>query len=77
MAETERKRPPVVPEGLGLGLREAEATRWGMVALMVLNVPIVSMSITVLKALELRPEMGAMKLPAAPALGGWGLATGS
>lgn len=48
-----------------------------MVALMVLKVPMVSMSMTVLKALGLRPERGAMKLPAAPALGmgvsvGWG-----
>jgi hypothetical protein len=38
---------------------------------MVLKVPMVSISMTVLKALGLRPEMGAMKLPAAPAL--WGL----
>jgi hypothetical protein len=37
---------------------------------MVLKVPMVSISMTVLKALGLRPEMGAMKLPAAPALGG-------
>lgn len=39
-----------------------------MVALKVLNVPKVSMSITVLKAFGLIPERGAMKLPAAPAL---------
>ena len=51
------------------GLRLAEATRCEMVALMVLKVPRVSMSMTVLKALGERLEMGAMKLPAAPALG--------
>ena len=56
------------PEGLGLGLRAADWTRCGTVALRVLKVPMVSMSMTVLKALGLRPEMGAMKLPAAPAL---------
>lgn len=37
-------------------------------ALMVLYVPSTSMSMTVLNALELRPSMGEMKLPAAPAL---------
>ena len=51
-------------------MREAEATRWGMVALRVLKVPRVSISMTVLKALGERPAMGATKLPAAPALEG-------
>ena len=37
-------------------------------ALTVLNVPIVSISMTDLKPLGDRPEMGATKLPAAPAL---------
>ena len=39
-----------------------------MVALKVLKDPIVSMSITVLKAFAERLARGAMKLPAAPAL---------
>jgi hypothetical protein len=39
-----------------------------MVALMVLNVPRVSISMTALKALGERADKGAMKLPAAPAL---------
>lgn len=49
-----------------------------MVAFMVLKVPRVSMSMTVLKALAESPEIGAMKLPAAPALkkGGGGLVRG-
>ena len=70
MAETDRNRPAVEPDGCGVGLplRRAESTRYGIVALMVLKVPRVSMSITVLKALGERPEMGEMKLPAAPAL---------
>lgn len=37
-------------------------------ALTVLNVPMVSISITDLKPLGDRPDMGATKLPAAPAL---------
>ena len=40
----------------------------------VLKVPRVSISMTVLKALGLRPAMGATKLPAAPAL--WDLLVG-
>lgn len=60
--------PPV--EGLValLGLRRAEASRWGMVALKVLKEPRVSISKTVRKALEERFESGERKFPAAPAL---------
>jgi hypothetical protein len=42
--------------------------RYGTVALMVLKVPIVSMSMTDLNPFGLRAERGEMKLPAAPAL---------
>jgi len=51
-----------------LGFFFAEMTSCGMVALKVLNEPMVSMSITVLKALAERPSRGEMKFPAAPAL---------
>lgn len=63
-------RPPVAtwPGGGGLGFRAADSTRYGMVALIVLNVPIVSISITDLKPLGERPARGTTKLPAAPAL---------
>lgn len=65
-----RIRPPVPtwPAGGGLGLRSADSTRYGAVALTVLKVPMVSISMTVLKPLGDRPLMGATKLPAAPAL---------
>jgi hypothetical protein len=61
-------RPPV--EGLvgELGWAEADFRREGRVALSVLKEPSVSISRTVRKALEERPESGAMKFPAAPAL---------
>jgi hypothetical protein len=62
----------VVPWRLGLGLRDAEAIRCGMVALRVLKVPMVSISMTALKALGESPAIGATKLPAAPALLGSG-----
>ena len=68
VADTERNRPPVSPDGFGLGFRAADSIRYGIVALIVLKVPMVSISMTVLKALGLSPDMGAMKLPAAPAL---------
>ncbi len=58
----------MTPEGDGLACLAADATRWGIVAFTVLKVPIVSMSMTALKALGESAEMGAMKLPAAPAL---------
>ena len=61
-------RPPVegfVPVFL---LLKADVIRWGSVAFNVLKDPMVSMSITVLNALADKPEMGAMKFPAAPAL---------
>lgn len=63
-------RPPVPtwPAGGGFGFRSADSTRYGAVALTVLNVPMVSISITDLKPLGDRPDMGATKLPAAPAL---------
>ncbi len=41
-----------------------------MVALTVLKVPIVSISMTVLNPFGLSAEIGEMKLPAAPQLGG-------
>lgn len=61
-------RPPV--EGLvaELGWVEADFRREGSVALRVLKEPSVSISSTVRKALEERPESGAIKFPAAPAL---------
>lgn len=61
-------RPPV--EGLVpvLGFFAADFMSSGTVALRVLKEPIVSMSITVLKAFAERPSMGEMKFPAAPAL---------
>lgn len=63
-------RPPVptCPAGGGFGFRAADSTRYGAVALTVLNVPMVSISITDLKPLGDRPDMGATKFPAAPAL---------
>ena len=61
-------RPPVEELVPLLGLAEADLRRGGRVALRVLKDPMVSMSITVLKALAERPEMGETKLPAAPAL---------
>lgn len=67
-AETKIIRPPV--EGLVpvFGFFFADMRSCGMVALKVLKEPMVSMSRTVLKALAERPERGAMKFPAAPAL---------
>jgi hypothetical protein len=61
-------RPPV--DGLVpvLGFFEADVMRYGRVALRVLKEPMVSMSMTVLKALADKPAIGATKLPAAPAL---------
>lgn len=61
-------RPPVEGFVPVFGFAAADFTRWGMVALKVLKEPIVSMSITVLKALAERPASGEMKFPAAPAL---------
>ena len=61
-------RPPV--EGLSpvFGFLAADLISSGTVALRVLKEPIVSISITVLKAFEDNPSIGARKLPAAPAL---------
>jgi hypothetical protein len=61
-------RPPVEGFVPSLGLLDAEVMRWGRVALRVLKEPRVSISRTVRKALDERPEMGDKKLPAAPAL---------
>ena len=60
--------PPVDELVAEFGYFFADIRSWGSVALRVLNDPIVSMSITVLKALADRPEIGARKFPAAPAL---------
>ena len=60
--------PPVEAFVPVLGFLEADVMRWGRVAFNVLKEPIVSISITVLKALADKPEIGAMKFPAAPAL---------
>lgn len=51
------------------GLAAADFMSAGRVALRVLKEPIVSISRTVRKAFEERPEIGEIKLPAAPALG--------
>ena len=61
-------RPPV--EGLipVFGFAEADLMRCGRVAFSVLKEPRVSISRTVLKALDERPEIGERKFPAAPAL---------
>lgn len=59
--------PPVRPFEFPLFLA-ADSMRYGIVALTVLYVPSTSMSITALKPLLVRPEIGATKLPAAPAL---------
>ncbi len=62
-------RPPVeglVPVFL---FAAADFIKHGRVDFRVLKDPRVSMSSTVLKALEERAEMGEMKFPAAPALG--------
>jgi hypothetical protein len=61
-------RPPVEGFVPLLGFFDAEVMRWGRVALRVLKDPRVSISRTVRKALDERPEMGDRKLPAAPAL---------
>lgn len=61
-------RPPVETQSAVFGCLAADFMRWGSVALRVLNEPSVSISRTVRKALEDRPEMGDRKLPAAPAL---------
>lgn len=70
VAEMKIMRPPV--EGLVpvFGFAAADFMRWGRVALRVLNEPRVSISKTVLNAFEDRPEIGATKFPAAPALEG-------
>ena len=49
---------------------DADSNRLGRVALRVLYDPRTSISMTVLKALELNCVIGARKLPAAPALSG-------
>jgi hypothetical protein len=50
------------------GFAAADFMSAGRVALRVLKEPIVSISRTVRNAFEDRPEIGDMKLPAAPAL---------
>lgn len=61
-------RPP--DEGFTpvFGFLAADSRRWGSVALRVLKEPRVSISRTVLKALEESPEIEDRKFPAAPAL---------
>lgn len=68
MAEINIIRPPV--DGLVpvFGFFAADFMSSGMVALSVLKEPMVSISMTVLKAFEESPSIGARKLPAAPAL---------
>ncbi len=68
VAEIKMIRPPV--EGLVpvFGFLAADLMSSGTVALRVLKEPIVSISMTVLKAFEESPSIGAKKLPAAPAL---------
>jgi len=61
-------RPPVLVLDVVFGFLFAEFRRYGRVALRVLKDPMVSMSSTVLKAFADRPEIGARKFPAAPAL---------
>lgn len=61
-------RPPVVVFVVVFGFLAAELRRCGSVAFRVLKEPRVSISITVLKAFAERLEIGARKLPAAPAL---------
>lgn len=68
MAETKIIRPPVEGFVPVLGFLLAEIRSWGMVAFKVLKDPSVSISSTVLKALDERPEIGDKKFPAAPAL---------
>jgi hypothetical protein len=60
--------PPVDELEAEFGYFFAEIRSCGRVALRVLKDPMVSMSITVLKAFADRPEIGARKFPAAPAL---------
>lgn len=61
-------RPPVEGFVPVLGFLLADFRSSGKVALRVLKEPIVSMSMTVLKAFEERPDIGEIKFPAAPAL---------
>ncbi len=61
-------RPPVEELVPVLGFLAADFMSSGTVAFRVLNEPIVSMSITVLKAFAERASIGEMKFPAAPAL---------
>lgn len=60
--------PPVDSFVPLLGFLAADSIRYGIVAFRVLNEPRVSISRTVLKAFDERPEMGERKFPAAPAL---------
>jgi len=61
-------RPPVEGFVPVFGFFDAEIRSCGKVAFRVLKEPIVSISITVLKAFAESPEIGEMKFPAAPAL---------
>jgi hypothetical protein len=60
--------PPVEVLDPVFGLLAADVRRWGSVAFSVLKEPSVSISRTVLNALDERPEMADRKFPAAPAL---------